>query len=229
MNLWVFNIPNQLLDIGKVAALIGIPYLIGTHRQSRQFFAFDFAASSGKENPSNNYIVSTIGIIKNRSNLENSITKIYLVVWKNKKKNSFLRYGYAGISLKDLNSKKPPALPLYFQKREAKSLEIAFNFPIKGTSDEKLVSELVEIRKGSGLYLHKYHYEICFEDVDGYLFDQQGNLRNIDEANLWWTLENTFAALKEWNILPFAKHSMLIVLSKIKFKIKLLLWNLGLK
>ncbi len=229
MKIFGIEIPNQLLDLGSLIALIGVPYLIVSHRSDRQNLKFIFSSSAGNYNAgTDEYKWETGGIIKNCSNKENTIVRIYRIVWKNLKRNSYLANSLANIEVLDLASNEKIILPLYLLHKRAYKLRVTTKFNVRGTSDERILSEREEIMPGSRIFLPKHRYELCFEDIDGNFFDQRGKLVNLEEADLWWTLENTFTYLKDWDIFPFFKHSIMITKSKIKFFLKVTLWNLGL-
>lgn len=217
---------SKLFDFAGLAALIGIPYLVGSRRKSRLQFDFGFDASAGSVEKGK-YIFVITGDVKNPSIAPNSIVQIRLIVWKNKKRNSYLRFGNRP-KIDNIFTSEEIFLPIYFKEREAKKLRIKYVIPIKGTSDEKILSEKIERIKGSGILFLKHRYEICIEDIFGNHFDQSGKIVNMEEADLWWTLENTFRDLKDWNINPFVIKSLNIFLSKLRFFFKKLLWNLGL-
>ena len=228
-----WNQITSLLDIGKVAALLGIPYLIGVNRGQRRHFELTFEGSNGQvvNQETGEYEWGFVGIIKNRSRAENTIVRVYLVVWKNRKKNSYLRFGFANTTLNKItNSEQQVYTPLYFKAREAMRLAVRIKSVINGTADEKILSETIPAIPGrTDLRLPKHNYQLCFEDIDGNFFDQKGRLVNIDEANLWWTLENTFICIKErFDFMPLIRHLILIVGAKIRFSLKLILWQLGL-
>ena len=227
MKFWESTLANQLLDIGKLTALIAIPYLIGKNRDKRQHFKFDFSNASGKFDKQTGYYHWEIsGIIRNKSTTENSIVTIHRIVWKNNHKNSYLADSVGNISIVDLNSsgRNKLNLPLYFKSREAIRIQVSTIFIVKDTPDEKILSEVKEFVPGSKVFVPKYRYELLFEDIDENFFDHQGNLRNKEEADLWWTLPQ----FKEGNLISISKHLLLILVSKVNFKIKLLFWNIGL-
>ncbi|HSW88139.1 MAG TPA: hypothetical protein VLG12_03175 [Candidatus Saccharimonadales bacterium] len=224
-NFWTDLLP-QVINVAGFTALMGLIYAIGANRSKKPHFDFLFSYQTGTYNSqTDEYSWQTGGIIKNRSTNENTIVRIYRIVWKNKKKNSYLANSLANIQVKDKGTNRQINLPLYFLKKQAFDLEISTKFQVTGTSDEQLLRERVEI--APNLFLPKYKYELCFEDIEGNFFDQQGKLVNLHEADFWWTLVNTFESLKNWNIKPFLKQSFLILLSKISFSLKKILWALG--
>jgi len=115
------DILQPLIDIGGIAALIGVPYLVISSRTKRKHFAFDFSGSSGNliDEKNNTYKWTFSGTIKNRSEVPNTISQIYMVVWKNNKRNSWLRMGH-GLTIKDTNSKSNLQCPNYFYPERLK-------------------------------------------------------------------------------------------------------------
>lgn len=226
VNIWT-DLLHQIPSAASFTAIVGLFYLIGAYRSKRPHFDFLFSHQIGTYNSSTDkYSWQISGVIKNRSLNENTIIRIYRVVWKNKKKNSYLANSLANIQVKNKTTNKSINLPLYFLKKQAFSLEISTQFIVKGTTDEQLLREKQEI--APHIFIPKYKYELCFEDIEGNFFDQQGRLVNMNEANLWWTRVNTFENLKNWNLSPFVKQSLLILLSKMFFSVKKVFWIVGL-
>ena len=134
----------------------------------------------------------------------------------------------ANMEFMDKNTNTVMKLPIRLQKKQALNIMVKTKFIVKGTADQIVLSEREEVPSLRGIYLPKYKYELCFEDIQGNFFDQFGNRINFREADLWWLLVNTFEPLKNWNIWPYIRHSILILRTKIGFRIKLFLWNIGL-
>lgn len=226
---------QEFLDVldklGSGCGLLAFPYLIFQNLRKRPRINFDFRACNGEhiqKDGLHQYRHLTDGILKNRSLDPNTITKIHLVVWANRNKTSYLRSGIGNISVFEANSKKEISLPLQLAPREAKSIEVTFEFPVQGTSDEQLLSERVPVIPGSNLLLPKHNYELCFEDINGNLFDASGGQINNEEASLRWTLPNTIQQLQNGHIWPFLAHYAQILQAKIKFKMRLVCQALGL-
>jgi hypothetical protein len=226
------NLIKILLDLGSISGLLVLPYTIVQASKRRPRLKFDFSGMSGSgvrksDRVSEYYRFEFTGTIKNRSSETNSISKIYLVVWAdNKKRNSALRLGFGGILL-DAN-KNVLSLPLELPPRTGKKLQIIFEIPVTGTSDERLLKEFVPVGESGRFYLPKHKYELCFEDTDENFFDQQGRLRNLEEINLRWTLPNTMKELQKGNFIPFIKHMFQIQKSRVLFSIKQISYQVGL-
>lgn len=221
-----------LLDLGSISGLLLLPYTVLRAIRNRPRLKFDFSGMSGTAVKKSDaigdyYRFEFTGTVKNQSLETNSILKIYLVVWTdNKKRNSALRLGFGGIVLDD--HKTTLSLPIELTPKTGMKLKIIFEIPVKGTSDERLLTTLEPVDPNFRFYLQKYHYELCFEDTDENFFDQQGRLRNLEEINLRWTLSNTMKALQADNVIPFLKHMFLIQKSKIFFSLKKFGYQLGL-
>ena len=225
------SLVSSLIDIGGLVALFGVPFLVWNARTKRKHFDFDFEGSSGTADKSGNkYTWTFSGVIKNRSEIPNTISKIFLVVWKNKKRNSYLRFGHDSIKVLEINNSNELKIPLYFNPREAKKVEISRTATITETSDSdyKILVQKVKISPDSDFFLPKYNYELVFEDIDKNYFDQHGSIRDINEANLWFTLGNSYRQLDDLKFLPIINHFLNIALQKIKFAFKRLFWFLGL-
>ncbi|OGG35326.1 MAG: hypothetical protein A2427_02270 [Candidatus Nealsonbacteria bacterium RIFOXYC1_FULL_40_7] len=226
------KIVKILLNLGSISGLLLLPYTILQAIKKRPRLKFDFSGMSGTAIKKSDaigeyYRFEYTGTVKNQSLETNSILKIYLVVWAdNKKRNSALRLGFGGIVLND--QKTMLSLPIELTPKTGIKLKIIFEIPVKGTSDERLLTTMEPADPNARFYLHKYHYELCFEDTDENFFDQQGRLRNLEEINLRWTLPNTMKALQGGNVIPFLKHMFLIQKSKFLFSLKKISYQLGL-
>lgn len=225
---------NQILNseiirgLTNLAVIIGVPYLILSHRQQRQILQFKFSGASRKYDRKKDQLdLSITGLIKNPSHKENTIVEIHRVIWKNSKKNSYLSHAAGHMKVINDNTNSEEKFPLRFKKRQAMKLTISATYSIKGTTEDKLLSEHIEVLGGKA-YLPKHKHDFMFEDIDGNYFSGHGQRINMEEANLWWTLENTFRHLKDWNIKPFIMHSIKIFKSKIVYMIKNVFWNIGL-
>jgi len=119
-------------------------------------------------------------------------------------------------------------LPLSFLPREAKHLEITFEFPVKGTSDERLLSEFKPAAPGSSFLRPKYEYEICVEDVGENLFDHRGKQLNRLEIDLRWSLPNSVLDLQQGRLSPFLFHDLKMTKARFYFRSRLALQALGL-
>lgn len=225
---------TEILDVmdkvGSFCGLLALPYLVLQNVRSRPKFSFDFHGSSGKHiqlPPVHQYRYEVEGTLKNRSLDPNAIVKIYLVAWANKSKTSYLRYGFGGLTVYDA-AKQPLSLPLRFEAREAKGIGVVFVIPIKGTADERILSEHVPVVPGASVLRQKNEYELCFEDINGNLFDATGSQINSAEVALRWTLPNTVRKFQDGHIWPFFKHYAQILRARMKFRTRLVAQALGL-
>lgn len=232
MEIDIERLKQIIFNLGSISGLLVLPYTIVQASKKRPRLKFDFSGMSGSgikksDAVGDYYRFEFSGTIKNRSTETNSISKIYLVVWAdNKKRNSALRLGFGGVLLD--SSKNVLSLPLELPSRTGKKLEIIFEIPVTGTSDERLLKEFIPVGDSGRFYLPKHKYELCFEDTDENFFDQQGRLRNLNEINLRWTLTNTIKELQKGNIAPFLKHMFQIQKSRILFTLKRISYQIGL-
>ena len=220
-----------ILNIGSVSGLIALIYTVFQSLRRRPKFKFDFSSRNGTFSNEDKLLYDTItfkGTLKNQSLDPNSISRIFLVAWKNREKNETLRNGFGGITIKNTANDEEIKLPIPFAPKEAMALEIICKFAVTGTSDEKLLSEFVPIRPGSQLLRPKYEYELAFEDVNENLFDQNGKLCNREEINLRWTLPNSTRNIHNGVYWPFIKHKFKIVWSRVRFRWKIILQSFGL-
>ena len=226
--------PTEVLDVmGKVGSfcgLLALPYLVFQNIRSRPKFSFDFYGGSGQHirlSGVDQYRYKVGGTLKNRSLDPNAIVRIYLVAWADKGKTSYLRYGFGGLTVFDAASKQPLHLPLRFEVREAKAIEVVFEIPVKGTADERILSEHEPVAPGASALRQKNEYELCFEDINGNVFDATGSQINSTEAKLRWTLSNTTRQFQDGRIWPFLKHYAQILRARLKFRTRLVAQALG--
>lgn len=220
-----------ILNIGSVSGFIALIYTVFQSLGRRPKFKFDFSSCNGTFSNEDKLLYDTItfkGTLKNQSLDPNSISRIILVVWKNRKKNETLRFGYGGVTIKNTANNEEIKLPIPFAPKEAMALEIICKFAVTGTSDEKILSDFVPIRPRSQLLRHKYEYELAFEDVSENLFDQNGELCNREEMDLRWTLPNSTRDIHNGVYWPFIKHKFKIAWSRVRFGWKIILQSLGL-
>jgi hypothetical protein len=225
---------TEILDVmGKVGSfcgLLALPYLVLQNVRSRPKFSFDFHGSSGEHTQPpgvHQYRYEVQGTLKNRSLDPNAIIKIYLVAWANKSKTSYLRNGFGGLTVIDAASKQPLSLPLRFEAKEAKGVQVVFEIPVTGTVDERILSEHEPIVPGASVLRQKNKYELCFEDINGNLFDATGSQINSAEAALRWTLPNTVRQFQDGRTWPFFKHYTQILRARMQFRTRLVAQALG--
>ncbi len=195
-----------------VIAAISLPYLVLRERRNVAKLSYEFSGSSGKSYKKGGkeyreFIFN--GYIKNHSLHPNSVTKTYMIVWKNRKLGSTLRLGYGKYDIK-LDDGAALQLPLVLNPRESKKLQITHDTIVTGTADEQILKEFYELIPGSRFYLPKHTYELAFEDPDGNIFDKNGKLISLKLMNLNWSLDNTFDKLKDGKYPPFLKQKFAI-------------------
>jgi hypothetical protein len=226
----MINFLDTVEKLGSGAGIISLVYLVFQNLRNRPGFKLEFQGGSGTHlevNGIHQYRYVWDGIVKNQSFSPNAITKVFLVVWGNKNKTSALRFGFGG-DIKDMSKSEVAKLPLSFLPREAKHLEITFEFPVKGTSDEHLLSQFEPETPGSSFQRPKYEYEICIEDVGENLFDHRGKQLNRLEIDLRWTLPNSVQYLQQGRLSPFLFHDFKITKARFIFRSRLFLQALGL-
>lgn len=212
------NVWEWVQRVSAIIAIFTLPYLVVRQRRTLPRFSYDFSGSSGRsytKDAKQYYKFTFSGDIKNHSLNPNTVSRIYMVVWKDKKKDATLRFGYGHYQITDQEGKVLKE-PLVFAPREAKKLEIVNDSLITGTADEKLLSEFTKVFPNSDVLLPKHNYQLAFEDPDGNMFDQNGKLLSRELINLNWTLENTFTKLKDGKYWPFVNHKLKIQLAKIR-------------
>jgi hypothetical protein len=177
---------------GALVALFGLPYLIYDRRRRLPHIRFDFYGSNGTAFQRGNLQFGRIefqGAIRNRSLEPNSLHRLWLVVWRNRRHSSSLRFGFGGNEIYDLQG---VALgpPLALGARQSLRVRIVCEFPLTGTQDAQLFTEMRALPIPSGGFLPAHEYELVFEDVSSNMFDQRGFPVSRRLIELKWTLPN---------------------------------------
>ena len=217
-----------IFNIGSVAGLFTLFIVIFSSLRKKPKLKFDSSHFIGsiKKDDKSKYIFEFTGILKNQSIEPNTIVRIYLVVWGNRKNNSTLRFGYHGLRLIDCQQNIEIELPISFLPREAKKLKIIYEIDYIKT-DKELIEAVEPFKPAISTYVYKYQYELVFEDINENFFDQQGNLINIEENKLRWVMPNFLSELQKGNAKPVSTHRKKIFKTRIKFRIKKFVQNIG--
>lgn len=235
-----FNLIDVLVKAGSFLGSVAFLYTLRINMRNVPKFYFDFGHFSGiQKMPCSDGTIhfgcTFGGIIINQSSESNYIKKIYLVVWKNtKKRDETLRFGYGGIyNINDKVTRDDLELPIEFKPKEGKRIEIRFEQQATGTCDEKLIEEpkslayilpnnpISRLLAKNKRTIYRSGYELVFEDTNGNMFDQKGELINGKVLNLTWTLSN-------YNGIKRIRENLKIYYFKIFFCIKSILMKLGL-
>ncbi len=226
----IHKIFDVILKIGSVAGLLSLVFSLRDQIKKRSKFKFDFRGSSGKIDTRDNldfYDIAFDGYVKNQSNEQNSITEIYYQIWGNKGRTKTLASGM-GAEIFDASDKsKKISLPILFEAKEGKHLIIRFSVCLTGTHVNELVRALKPVQTGSPFMLPKHEFSLSFKDVDEVLFDDKGKIRSQRLIDLWWTLPNTFSALKVGNPLPYLWHMFKIFFVYFFYKIFSVIQRIG--
>jgi len=217
-----------IFNIGSIAGLISLFIMIFASLRKKPKFSFDSLHFIGQvnSNEEKKYRFEFTGIIKNQSIEQNTIIRIYLVVWSNKKNYSTLRFGYHDLKIENLQTNQEIELPLSFLPREAKKLKIIYDIDYIG-KDKELIEAIEPFKPSFSTFVYKYQYELVFEDINENYFDQFGKIINIDEKNLRWVIPNFLNGLQKGNSKPLSLHRRKIFKSRIKFRIKNFFQNIG--
>lgn len=229
-----------LLKAGSLSGLVSLLYLIYNNWRKKPKLIFHVKGSAldefykeGEQFCRFNYITA----ISNLSLTPNSVLNFWLIVFKNRKTNLTLRNGHGNLrEIKDITNQDLLKLPLFFGPKESKDLELKFEFKVKGTADEKVIRIMEQIKDahippalaGQTFYRHMYRYEVCIEDINGNIFDKDGNKVNREEMNLRWTLPNYQGDRQKGKKLPLIKHRLKIIRARLAFAFINLLSHVGL-
>jgi hypothetical protein len=166
------------------------------------------------------------GSIQNRSLDPNSVEKVYLVVWRTKSKRNTLRFGFGGNVVRDKDD-QVIGPPIRFLGRESKQVTIICEFPLTGTQDQRLFTEMMPLPGHPNFQINRYTYELAFEDIAGNLFDKDGLPRSMKTLNLRWTLDNAWQRLRDGHPFDFINHIGAIVVEDVRFAIARLFRSIG--
>jgi len=169
------------------------------------------------------------GSIQNRSLEPNTIEKVYLVVWRTKRKRYTHRMGFGGNSVLDKDN-NPIGPPVALNGRQSIPVTVVCEFPVKGTADERLFGRMTPLSTIPFLAMPSFlnDYELAFEDVSGNLFDQNGLPRSMKSINLRWTLDNSIDRFKDGQPMALARHVGAMTFEEIRFTVKRMLRFVGL-
>ncbi|GAG85072.1 unnamed protein product, partial [marine sediment metagenome] len=150
-----------IFNIGSVAGLLTLFILIFSSLRKKPKFKFDSLHFNGyiKKDNNSKYNFEFTGILKNQSIELNTIVRIYLVIWGNRKNNSTLRFGYHGLQIIDCLLNVEIELPISFLAREAKKMKINYEIDYGGT-DKKLIEAIEPFKPAISTYVHKHKYEL---------------------------------------------------------------------
>ena len=231
MTIGLKEISDVVLKVGSISGLVSLAFTIRNQIQRRSKFKFDFRSHSGSFNTRDNiefYDIQFDGHIKNQSNEQNSVTAVYYAIWGNRSRTKTLAFG-SDAALGDPNHvDQSVSLPMLFEAKEGKRVMIRFAVALTGTHVGELVRAQRQVTESSALTLPRHEFKLAFEDVNETLFDDQGKIKSRKLINLWWTLENTFTALKRGNPFPYLGHMLQILLAYAGWKIRGFFAALGL-
>ncbi len=217
-----------IFNIGSVAGLFTLFIVIFSSLRKKPKLKFDSLHFFGhiKKDDESKYNFEFTGLLKNQSVEPNTIVRIYLVVWGNRKNNSTLRFGYHGLRIIDCLPNIEIELPISFLPREAKKMKIIYEIDYSET-DKKLIEAVEPFKPAISTYVYKYKYELVFEDINENFFDQQGNLINIEENKLRWVMPNFLDELQKGNAKPLSIQRKKIFKTRLRFRIKKFIQSIG--
>ena len=136
---------------------------------------------------------------------------------------------YPAQEIIDQTTEEVVRLPALFSAKQARSVKVKTQI-LGWNSNESTVRALTEMvtdQIGRPL-IHKYTPTITIEDVNGNLFDSTGRLRNREEMNLRFLLQDHLRNAQHGITKGLVKHLWLIFYCRIKFAIKRMGFLLGL-
>jgi hypothetical protein len=214
----------------SVVALVGLPYLMIDKRRRLPHLAFERHGVSGEIFDLDNLTFGRItftGTMKNRSLETNTIEKVYLVVWRTRRRMGVRRYGYGGVRIIDADDQQVGP-PLTLAARSSRAVKIICEFPLTGSSDMELFTAKKPLPGLPNYLVQRYDYDLALEDIEGNLFDIHGGPLSRKSIDLRWTLDNAWEQFKDGKRLPLLRHALQIVWEEIRFSWKKLVRVLGL-
>lgn len=222
---------NMVQIVSGIVTIVGVPYLVYQARKRRPLLKFDSAGQHGHpyEDESGRLrgVLTFRGTLINPSLETNTVSRIYLVVWRTKAKKATRRLGYGGVSVTDPDGEIGPPIP--FPARSARDVVVRCDFGVSGTADEQLFTATRSVSaEAPHLQIPRYKYELAFQDVDGNLLDEEGLPRSLRAIGLRWTMDNAWERAKDGKPLALLKHWMVILREDTRFSVKRLFRAMGL-
>jgi hypothetical protein len=217
-------------EASSVVALVGLPYLMLDKRRRLPNLAFEKGGIFRQTFDSDNLTFGRItfsGTVKNKSLESNTIDKVFLVVWRTKRRMGVRRYGYGGVQMLG-EDETPIGPPLTLPARSSRTVKIVCEFPLTGSSDAHLFNATKPLPGNSNFLLPRYEYDLAFEDIEGNLFDINGYPLSRKSIDLRWTIDNAWEQLKDGKPLPLVRHLLRIFWEEVRFLWRKLLRFLGL-
>ena len=226
------SVTDVVVKVGSIAGLFSLLYLVADNRRRRPKLMFQLESQRAEQCVRNGlqYFEWTFeGLLKNVSPDPNTLARIHLVVWQDRKRNNVLRHGWGGITAFDRAGNRELPLPISLGPRDAKNVRVRCDAELIGTRDLELLNTKVPIPgTDPALHLPKYRYELCLEDVLENVFDMNGDLCDPRERDLRWLRPNAVQAREEGARLAVIQHDLKIAAARIKFVLRRCACTLGL-
>ena len=219
---------TDVQEAASVVALVGVPYLIFDKRKRLPHIVFDrggYAGGSFDRDGLKFGQLTFTGTIKNSSLESNVIEKVFLVVWRTKRKMAVRRYGYGGVAIMDVSG-EVIGPPMILAARSSQAVTITCEFPLTGSSDAELFTAKKPIPGIPHFSIQRYEYDLAFEDIEGNLFDRHGYPLSRKSIDLRWSIDSAWEKFKDGKPLPLVKHSLRIAWEEVRFTWKKLLRSL---
>ncbi len=226
------SIADVIVKVGSVAGLLSLLYLVADNRRRRPKLTFQLESQRAEQCVRNglNYFEWTFeGLLKNVSPDPNTLARIHLVVWQDRRRNSVLRHGWGGVTVFDRAVNRELPLPMSLGPRDAKSVCVRCEAEMIGTRDLELLNTKVVLPgTDPAVYLPKYVFELCLEDVLENVFDMQGELCDPRERDLRWLRPNAVQARDDGERFAVLQHDVKIAGARIEFLVRRCARTLGL-
>lgn len=216
--------------VSAVVALGSLPYLVRQQRKRKADIGWDFKSSHREvvNQGSLDYGVAHFtGSLKNQSLEDNTVQRVWLVVWRTSKRRATRRLGHGDAAILD-GSGAQIGPTLHLPARQSRDVSIRFKFPLTGTADAPMFEATAPTHPGSRIEAARYEYSLGFEDVAGNFFDDHGKLRSLRSLNLRWTLDNAWERLKDGHPMPILKHLSIMWWEDFTFAVRRALRSIGL-
>jgi len=142
---------SVVTDVAAVITVLGLPYLVVSNRRRSPKFSFAFAGGSREffDRDGMDWCrMRFSGLVRNQSTDPNSIARIHLVVWTDKKKRSTRTFGYIPAEICENGSQVK--LPISFDPRQGRQLALTYEIVLTGSHEMEIATaqERQETRVG---------------------------------------------------------------------------------
>ena len=222
------DLKDLALKFGSFIGLLTLVYAAVQMMHLQPDLQFDATAPVEQSEDANTIKIHYNGILKNRSLAPNSIVKFSLSVFDMKTKERVYD-SYSGDKLYKLSASgdQEIILPINLAPKESVAVDVVAYITLDGDVKQYYEQSTTQLTP-NGIVEPKYAFMLLMEDVNGNVFNTEGQRMPDDYLNRRWTFPNTFRDAEDLNFLPMIKELFGMGMSLIKYKIGGILSSLGL-